>query len=84
MKKVQFFSDSGIQALQLQVNNWLAEHKNISIMDTNMTCVKDEVAFYILYNIRRTKTQRPLVAENALHMPVQATDIDTSLPAAEN
>ena len=53
MKKTHFFSGESIEALQLNINTWLSEHKNISILRTGMESAAAKAhivySFYILY-----------------------------------
>ncbi|MBS1688772.1 MAG: hypothetical protein JSS96_08605 [Bacteroidetes bacterium] len=58
MKKVKLFSAFDITALELEVNGWLAEHKDVEIIETNISSFAkstrqhnpDRYTFYILYN----------------------------------
>jgi len=60
MKKVKLFSAVDIMSLELEVNEWLAEHKDVEIIETNISSFAepettrqhnpDRYTFYILYN----------------------------------
>jgi hypothetical protein len=53
MKKTEFFTAEDTAQLQLSVNTWLSENKNIGIIETGMTTIdnngKGSINFYILY-----------------------------------
>lgn len=61
MNNIQIFAAPTIKALQLEINDWLANNKDAHIIDTNMTGLakvsvlgsddktEGEYAFYILY-----------------------------------
>jgi len=60
MKKVKLFSAVDIISLELEVNEWLAAHKDVEIIETNISSFAepataklhnpDRYTFYILYN----------------------------------
>ncbi|HXS35227.1 MAG TPA: hypothetical protein VN721_00890 [Flavipsychrobacter sp.] len=58
MKKVHFFSDTDISVLQKSINEWLANNKNIEIIETGLNSLNqsdtknnniEKYTFYILY-----------------------------------
>lgn len=61
MKKIKLFSAGDITALQSQINEWLSAHKDVHILESNITSLSapvnalgaassnGEYAFYFLY-----------------------------------
>jgi len=58
MKKVHFFSDTDLSMLQKSINEWLANNKNIEIIESGLSATNQNDAkdrnivnhtFYILY-----------------------------------
>lgn len=53
MKKTQFFTGQSVEDLQLSVNTWLSEHKDIAILHSDLEVAAKANAssyiFYILY-----------------------------------
>lgn len=52
MKKVKFFAADAYDSLQQVVNEWLREHKDITVLTSNLETVQKtatEYLFYILY-----------------------------------
>ena len=60
MKKTEFFTAEDTAQLQLSVNTWLSENKNVAIIETGMatsdTNGKSSLNFYILYETLETAT----------------------------
>jgi hypothetical protein len=79
MKKVQFFSDINITSLQIQVNEWLAVNKNISVIETNLvTVVIDKIeqfSFYILYNVIGHRARKTAIISEELKQPFKSENI---------
>jgi len=67
MKKVQLFSANNIEDLQQKINTWLANNKDINVIETNLNTINkpDTIAlldaelysFYILYDIVNQKAK---------------------------
>jgi hypothetical protein len=55
MKRTSFFSDENTAQLQLKVNEWLAENKQIGIIESGMSSAQERerpvYCFYILYEL---------------------------------
>jgi hypothetical protein len=85
MNKIQIFSAPSIKALQSEINEWLADHKDVHIIDTNLTSLarvsvlgshekaEGEYAFYILY-IPGDQGEMESVMQASMHMPSELTD----------
>ncbi|MGN6568299.1 MAG: hypothetical protein ACTHJ0_10125 [Flavipsychrobacter sp.] len=89
MKKVKFFVALDINSLELEVNEWLAEHKDAEVLETNISSfaepgaakqnVPDRYTFYILYNsLNSTLAEvKALVAEE--QPSIEATEINPDI-----
>ena len=85
MSKIQLFESSSINALQSEVNGWLADHKDIRIVETNLTSltrgnqdgslnkIEGAYAFYILY-IPADQEEFQSVLQASLEMPSELID----------
>jgi hypothetical protein len=85
MSKIQLFESSSINALQSEVNGWLADHKDIRIVETNLTSltrgnqdgllnkIEGTYAFYILY-IPADQEKFQSVLQASLEMPSELID----------
>jgi hypothetical protein len=85
MNKIQLFAAPSIKALQSEVNEWLADHKDAHIIDTNMTSqakvnvlgsddkTEGEYAFYILYT-PADQGEEESVLQASMQMPSELTD----------
>ncbi len=62
MTKVQLFYDDDLIALELKINDWLSQHRDISILESNLSSLgkpsqragivtTEKYVFYILYKI---------------------------------
>ena len=51
MKKLKVFTEAQVKALESNVNQWLSENKNISILSSDLQAKEAEYLFYILYTI---------------------------------
>ena len=53
MKKTQFFTGQSVEELQLNVNTWLSEHKDIAIIHSDLEVAarakSNSYIFYVLY-----------------------------------
>jgi len=88
MKKVKFFVSLDIGSLEQEVNEWLAEHKDVEIVETNISsfaepgikqAVPDRYTFYILYSILNSALAevKALVEEET--PSIEATDINPNI-----
>lgn len=85
MSKIQLFESSSINSLQSEVNGWLADHKDIRIVETNLTSltrgnqdgplnkIEGAYAFYILY-IPADQEEFQSVLQASLEMPSELID----------
>lgn len=85
MNKIQLFESSSIKSLQSEVNEWLADHKDIRIVETNLTSltkgnqngslnkIEGIYAFYILY-IPADQEEFHSVLQASLEMPSELID----------
>ena len=62
MKKIKLFAADTIQSLETEIKRWLATHKGIHIIETNITGVPKENAFYILYTPEEENEAESVVA----------------------
>ena len=55
MYKTRFFKAGNVEALQEEVNDWLAREKDLFVVSTNMTSLAsaagDQHVFYIFYEV---------------------------------
>jgi hypothetical protein len=85
MNKIQLFAAPSIESLQSEINEWLADHKDAHIVETNLTSLakvsvlgsddkpKGEYAFYILY-IPADQAEIESVLQASIQMPSELTD----------
>jgi hypothetical protein len=95
MKKIALFSATDISELQYQINGWLADNKDVDIIETNLTTVsktvrlsqKDEgelYTFYILYGIINQEAKEiEQLAENESPIAIE-TEIKEELLKPSN
>jgi len=88
MNKIKLFSAPSITSLQSEINEWLSEHKDAHIVETNLTSLtipgvssslekaEKEYAFYILY-IPGQQAEEESVMQASMHMPAELTDDKT-------
>jgi hypothetical protein len=81
MNSVKFFSDSDSAVLEDSINNWLALHPNIQVIQSNinsivkpdllgnMTSIEKHV-FYILYTTKKARKIKEHTAANVEMIPV--------------
>ncbi len=87
MNKIKRFAASSIKSLQLEINEWLANHKDVHIVKTNLTSLakisvlgSDDTtagayAFYILY-IPANQTETERVLQASIQMPFELTNLE--------
>lgn len=85
MNKIQLFTAPTTQSLQADINKWLADHKNVHIVHTNLTSVtrvnvlngdknkEDDFAFYILY-VPENQEEIESVMQASMEMPSELID----------
>ncbi len=85
MNKIQLFAAPSITSLQSEINEWLADHKDAHIVETNLTSLTKmsvlgsdnrtagEYAFYILY-IPADQGEMESVLQASMQMPSELTD----------
>ena len=85
MNKIQLFAAPSIKSLQSEINEWLADHKDAHIVETNLTSLskasvlssdgknEGEYAFYILY-IPGDQGEVESVLLASMEMPSELTD----------
>jgi hypothetical protein len=83
MNKIQLFAAPSIKVLQSDINEWLADHKDAHIIETNLTSLakvsvlgsdaEGEYAFYILY-VPANQGEVESVMQASLEMPSELTD----------
>jgi hypothetical protein len=85
MNKIQLFAAPSIKSLQTEINEWLADHKDAHIVETNLTSLATasilgsadktagEYAFYILY-IPADQGEIESVLQASMQMPAELTD----------
>lgn len=85
MNKIKLFAAPSIKSLQSEINEWLSDHKDAHIVETNLTSLakisvlgsddkKDgEYAFYILY-IPADQGEVESVLQASMEMPAELTD----------
>lgn len=88
MNKIKLFSAPSVPALQSEINEWLADHKDAHIVETNLTSLTNagitakldktekEYVFYILY-IPGQQAEEESVLQASMHMPAELTDAKT-------
>ncbi|RZK54169.1 MAG: hypothetical protein EOO87_11145 [Pedobacter sp.] len=92
MNKIKLFAAPSVEVLQSEINEWLSNHADAHIIQTNMTSVKsvtspvkskspDEYAFYILY-VPSMQTEEVSVAQASRNMPSEL--INQNIPLIEN
>ena len=86
MKKIQLFSAPTIAALQIEINNWLADNKDAHLIESNITSLSnvnmsgsDEIAqakfaFYIRYSPADESEQESILAAEKQQMPAELID----------
>lgn len=86
MNKIQLFAAPTIKVLQSEINEWLADHKEAHIIETNMTSLakvsvlgsddktEGEYAFYILYTPADQREEES-VLQASMQMPSELTDL---------
>ena len=85
MNKIKLFAAPSITTLQSEINEWLSDHKNAHIVETNLSSLttpgvsasldrtEKEYAFYILY-IPGQQAEEESVLQASLQMPAELTD----------
>jgi hypothetical protein len=85
MNKIQLFAAPSVIALQSEVNIWLADNKDVHIIETNLTSLtkvsvltsddktQGEYAFYILY-VPADQSEMESVIQASIQMPAELTD----------
>lgn len=85
MNKIKLFAASSIESLQSEINEWLADHKDAHIVETNLTSLPKvnvlpsqsqtagEYAFYILY-IPADQSEVESVMQASMQLPSELTD----------
>jgi len=85
MNKIQLFAAPTITTLQTEINEWLSDHKDAHIIETNLSSLtvpgvslsldktEKEYAFYILY-IPGEQGEEQSVMQASMHMPSELTD----------
>lgn len=93
MKKIKLFAAPNIVVLQSDVNNWLADNKEVHIVETNLTTltpggniplsdhVKAEYAFYILYTPAHEGEEESVLAATK-EMPEELTQVINNISEA--
>jgi len=93
MKKIKLFAAPEIDVLQSDVNTWLAENKEVHILETNMTSLtsgassirsemtKAEYAFYILYTPASEGEEESVIAATK-QLPEELTQVITNISEA--
>ncbi|MEJ7559557.1 MAG: hypothetical protein WKF66_14710 [Pedobacter sp.] len=87
MNKIKMFAAPSIKILESEVNEWLSHHKDVHVIETNMSSlakinvlgsedVKGEYAFYLLY-IPADQGELESVLQASMHMPAELTDTKT-------
>lgn len=88
MNKIKLFSAPSISTLQVEINQWLSDHKDAHIVETNLSSLTipgvssslekadKEYAFYILY-IPGQQAEEESVMQASMHMPAELTDDKT-------
>jgi hypothetical protein len=88
MNKIKLFAAPSIESLQSEINEWLSDHKDVHIVETNLSSLakvdvlgsqdnrKGEYAFYILY-IPADQGELESVMQASMHMPSELTDAKT-------
>ena len=73
MNRIQFFYDNDLVALQMKVNDWLSENRQVKIVETNLNSMgkpteraglitSEKHIFYILYSTMDSESVLPLPA----------------------
>ncbi|MBC7567464.1 MAG: hypothetical protein H7223_10935 [Pedobacter sp.] len=81
MNKIKLFAAPSITTLQSEINKWLSDHKDVHIVETNLSSLttanmsktEKEYAFYILY-IPGEQAEEESVMQASMHMPSELTD----------
>jgi hypothetical protein len=85
MNKIKLFAAPTITILQSDINEWLSDHKDAHIVETNLSSLTNpgvssildktekEYAFYILY-IPGEQGEEESVMQASMHMPSELTD----------
>lgn len=93
MKKIKLFSSPDTAMLQSDINSWLAENKDVHILETNLTSLtsgtrdlhsdkaKAEYAFYILYT-PATESEEESVIAATKQLPEELTQVITNISEA--
>lgn len=93
MKKIKLFSSLDTAMLQADINSWLAENKDVHILETNLTSLtsasrgihsdsaKAEYAFYILYT-PATESEEESVFAASKQLPEELTQVITNISEA--
>ena len=93
MKRIKLFSAAEIDVLQSDINTWLAENKEVHILETNMTSLtsgapalrseisKAEYAFYILYTPANEGEEESVIAATK-QLPEELTQVITNISEA--
>jgi hypothetical protein len=88
MNKIKLFAAPSITTLQSEINEWLSDHKDAHIVETNLSSLttpgvsstldrtEKEYAFYILY-IPGEQGEEESVMKASMHMPAELTDAKT-------
>jgi hypothetical protein len=88
MNKIKLFAAPSITTLQSEINEWLSDHKDAHIVETNLSSLttpgvsstldrtEKEYAFYILY-IPGEQGEEESVMQASMHMPAELTDAKT-------
>lgn len=93
MKKIKLFTASDIDVLQLNINQWLSEHKDAHILESNITSLaapanplssvplKAEYAFYFLYTPATAGEEESVIAA-AKQIPEELTQVINNITEA--
>jgi hypothetical protein len=85
MNKIKLFAAPSITILQSEINEWLSDHKDAHIIETNLSSLtspgvsasldrtEKEYAFYILY-VPGEQGEQESVMQASMHMPAELTD----------
>jgi hypothetical protein len=90
MKKIQLFAASSIEVLQSEINAWLSDHKDVHIIESNITSLPasrsliddpktdGQFAFYILYTPADEGEEESVISATK-QMPAELIDGTNSI-----
>lgn len=85
MYKVQLFEGVVLEILQHNINNWMADHKDIAVVKAALTSVKERYhTFFILYTTTEAQVAelKEIAAELKPEDSVEAIDINPEVMKA--